>query len=575
VRLRDATTWHMDLANRLQRRMSCHSLRHFMLCLALFAVVASIIATDSSGQNLPPPGNAKAAVIEGTVRDSAGKPVAGVAVELQGREQQQVVSKMDGTFVFSELGAGSYTLRVEKTSLYQEFSEEVAVSAGETNQIEIVLQTPSVPSSSSGAASPGGMEFEDKPDFTVAGVSNWSDLGLHGSDIKVKTSEELAKDTVALKSSGTSGDSSGSLEEKKAAEASATEGELKAAVTRSPESFEANRRLGAFYLHSREYNLAITPLEAAYKSDPHDSANADDLALAYVRGGDPAKAREEIQRMLSLTDSADLHRLLGDVEEKTGDSLGAVREYETAARKDPSEDNYFAWGTELLLHRAAEPAVEVFTKGSSTHPDSARMLAGLGAALFATGSYVQAAQRLCAASDLMPADASLYVFFGEMETATPTPLPCGDERLERFVREQPTNPLANYYYAMALLKQERAGGKLSNPQQPEDLLEKAVSINPKFGKAFLELGNLYISREDVSKAIDAYQEATAASPELSEAHYRLGLAYKRAGDNEKARQEFQEYEKAKETEAAAEEQQRRELQQFLIVLKPPAEAAPR
>src|SRR5208282_4332696 len=56
--------------------------------------------------------------------------------------------------------------------------------------------------SSNGAkASPGAMEFNDEPNFTVAGVTDWSNLGLHGAAGTSRTSESLAKETLTLKSS--------------------------------------------------------------------------------------------------------------------------------------------------------------------------------------------------------------------------------------------------------------------------------------------------------------------------------------------------------------------------------------
>jgi len=44
-----------------------------------------------------------------------------------------------------------------------------------------------------------------------------------------------------------------------------------------------------------------------------------------------------------------------------------------------------------------------------------RMLAGLGAALYASGSYDEAARRLCDVSDLTPADSGPIFFLGKME----------------------------------------------------------------------------------------------------------------------------------------------------------------
>ena len=193
------------------------------------------------------------------------------------------------------------------------------------------------------------------------------------------------------------------------------------------------------------------------------------------------------------------------------------------------------------------------------------MLAGLGAAHYAGGAYEDAARRLCDASNLKPADPAPYLFLGEMEVAASAPLPCGEQTLARFAREQPGNALANYYYAAALRRRERGSGNVAISQQAEALLEKAVTIDPKLGEAFLQLGDLYFERKDFEQAIGAYEKAIEVKPDLGEAHYQLGLAYKRKGEEAKAHQEFRAYEQAEKTEAA--ERQRRAVRQFLIVLQ--------
>src|SRR5215471_2036656 len=157
---------------------------------------------------------------------------------------------------------------------------------------------------------------------------------------------------------------------------------------------------GEFCFRKGSYHEAIPPLDTAYQIDPTNHANEYDLALAYKETGDFSRAREHVQKMLMHDDNADLHRFAGDLDEAMGDSLSAVHEYEQAAHLDPSEQSYFTWGSELLLHRAVWPAAEVFKKGAEDHPQSARMLAALGAALFASALYDEAALRLCDASDL-------------------------------------------------------------------------------------------------------------------------------------------------------------------------------
>ena len=273
--------------------------------------------------------------------------------------------------------------------------------------------------------------------------------------------------------------------------------------------------------------------------------------------------------------NADLHRLLGDLDERTGDPLNAVREYERAATLDPSEQNYFEWGSELLLHRAVAPAVAVFKKGSLAHPDSSRLLVGLGAALFSAGSYDDASRELCHASDLSPDDSTPYLFLGKMDVSSPTLFPCIEGKLARFLKNQPANAWANYYFAMSLVKKDREANNSVDIQQALALLEKSVSLDAKFGEAYLQLGNLYAAQGASDKAIAAYTKAIEATPSLSEPHYRLSLLYKRSGQKAKADQEIQLYKQVDKTEADAAERQRHEIQQFLIILKEqPAASAP-
>ena len=400
------------------------------------------------------------------------------------------------------------------------------------------------------------MEFADKPDFTIAGVTDWTAVGGHGSDSILRTSEDLARETLALKPPG------------EAKQAYESETRLRAALAGAPGTFAANHELGAFYLHAGRYREAIPMLQAAYQVDPSNAGNEYDLAAALVGAGDYSQAREHAQKLLAHQDKADLHRLLGELDEKVSDPLAAVHEEEQAVRLDPSEENYFAWGSELLLHRAVWQAAEVFKQGTRAYPKSARMLTALGTAQFAGALYEDAATTLCAASDLNPTDPQPYLFLGRIDMAAPKPLGCVAPRLARLVKEQPQNSLANYLYAMAILKSlDQTPDRNATLQQAETLLNRAVTIDPKCADAYLQLGILASSQHETEKAIGYYTRAIEAQPQLGEAHYRLGVAYDRTGSPEKARQEFQLHDEIEKQQAATVERQRREVKQFLVVLE--------
>jgi tetratricopeptide (TPR) repeat protein len=401
------------------------------------------------------------------------------------------------------------------------------------------------------------IEFSDKPDFTVAGVTDWTAVGGHGSDATLRTSESLAKETLRLKAPTAGQDASG---HPATSDADGTEARLRAALAAAPKDYAAIRAMGEYYLRAAKFQQAVPLLESALSI--HKAVQDEyDLALACQGIGDLAQARQHVQHAMTQKDSADIQRLAGEIDEERGDSLAAVQELRRATEMQASEENYFAWGSELLLHRAVWQAAEVFRDGVKLHPDSARLRTAWGTALFSGALYDQAALQFCAASDLKPSDAETYLVLGKIELASPTALPCVEERLARFLKLHPESARANFFYAMVLLKSDRQ----NNLQRAEGLLRTAVKLDPHDSEAYLQLGILSFAQKKYPEAIGLYNKAVEADPQQGEAHYRLALAYDRIGDADRARQEFRAHDAIEKAQADAVEAQRRQIKQFLVV----------
>ena len=415
-------------------------------------------------------------------------------------------------------------------------------------------------------ASPERPQFYDEPQFTVAGVADTTNLGGHGSDTVVRTKEALAKDTVSL--------SKPAIRDQSAASSEMEEKSLRDTVERDPANFNANHKLGKLLAENGKARDAISYLEHAAQLNPGDYDNAYDLAVAYANAGKYDDSRKHARALLAQQDRAELHHLLGDVEERAGNPLEAVREYQRAAEMNQSESHLFDWGAELLAHRAAEPAVEVFAKGNRLFPRSVRMLVALGVSWYARGSYSESVACLFAASDLNPADPIPYVFLGKMQNAEIVSREGFVERLGRFVRLHPENALANYYYATALWKTRKGSEDVTTPAQVESLLNKAALLDRKLGGVYLLLGILYSDREDFPKAIVAYQQAIEVDPQMEEPHYRLAQVYRRRGEKAKAERELQLYEQLQKKNVELAERERHEIQQFVFALRDQNSIAP-
>lgn len=343
--------------------------------------------------------------------------------------------------------------------------------------------------------------------------------------------------------------------------------QFKKAVELDPQSFDTNHNLAEFYVQSKKLADAVTYLERAQRIDPSSYDNGYDLSLAYLLTGRVSEARREIQRLLGVKNTAELHNLLAEVEEKDGNFVQAVNEYELAAHADPSESHLFDWGSELLLHRTLGPAIEVFQDATQRYPASQRLAIGLGMALYAHGNYDDAVKSLLRAADLNPSDPSCYIFLSRAYYSSPNQADDVIQRFRRFAELQPRNALALYYYAMSVWKGKRAQDPGLDLQQIETLLKKSLELDPKLAEAHLQLGNLYSDQSKYAEAIPEYVRALGLDPDLADAHYRLGQAYVRTGQKESAQQQLQVYQKIHEQNLADLEKQRAEIRQFVYGAK--------
>jgi len=312
-------------------------------------------------------------------------------------------------------------------------------------------------------------------------------------------------------------------------------------VRRDPDSFEAHHALAAFYLHQGKLDAAIPHLERAQTIDPADYANGYDLALALIQTGKLDNAREQVGRLLSVKETGELHNLLGNVEERAGNLVGASEEYQRAAHMDPTEEHLFDWGNNLLQLRAFEEASQVFTAAIARHPQSARLHIGLGIAHYSRGQYEDAIKSFGQAVDLAPSDPRPYQFLGEMYGVAPSLGGEITDRLARFARAHPRNALAQFHYAMSLWKGQPAAP--ADLRQVEALLRRAVALDRRLAKGFLELGTLLSDQQRFREAIQELRSATRLEPDLAQAHYRLSQAYQRTGQKALAAKELEIFER--------------------------------
>jgi tetratricopeptide (TPR) repeat protein len=339
--------------------------------------------------------------------------------------------------------------------------------------------------------------------------------------------------------------------------------QFRKALALEPENFDANHNLGEFYIQTGKISDALPLLEHAQHIDASSYDNGYDLALAYFLTGRLADARQAVQSVVRQKNTGELHDLLGEIEEKDGKFVEAANDFETAAHLDPSEDNLFDWGSELLLHRTYQPAIEVFQEATRRYPNSPRLMIGLGMALDLRGKYDDAVKALLTAADLDPSDARCYLFLSRAYDSSPNQAEDVTRRFKRYAELQPGNAMAQYYYALSLWKGKRIGDDALDLQAVESLLQKAIALDEKLPEAHVQLGNIYGDQHEYEKSIPEYVRALELNPNLSDAHYRLGTDYVHVGKKDLAQKEFDVYQQLRAQHLAEIDKERAEVQQFV------------
>ncbi len=542
-------------------------------CLLLVLVVVGIAASDLAPM-LRAQGTmcAHGVTITGRVLTHNGTPVEGADVRVQednidaGPEQK---SNAMGRFSFSSQAGVRYRLSAAKTG-YPQTITAWREAKGCVENVDLAFDSNSSDTTAEGLSA--GMRFADQPNFTIAGVTDWTAVGGHGSDSALRTSESLVNEAVGLKPDlSTKPVGTHSSDDKIVSQ---NESDLRAALLRDPDGFSANHALGEYYLENGKALRGLVFLVKAHNLEPSDDDNNYALASAYSDSEDSTRASLDIHKLLQGAYNARLYREAALVDERAGNSLAAVNEFEECAKLDPSESSYFEWGYELLRHRAIWQALDVFRAGMQVDPRSLRLQTATATALFSGARYKEASVLLCHVADVDPKNRESYVFMGRIQIAAPTPLDCIESRLAKFAASNPSDAEVDYFYAMTIVKRQQLSSNTNDLQLAKKLLLKAVDSKPPYPEAYLELGVLAANEGDYRGAIGFYKTSLRLDPKLADAYYHLGLAYDRTADVDKAKEAFKLHDEIQKEQQDATEKERLQIKQFLFAQQGATNAAP-
>ncbi|HTS13339.1 MAG TPA: tetratricopeptide repeat protein [Candidatus Limnocylindrales bacterium] len=283
-------------------------------------------------------------------------------------------------------------------------------------------------------------------------------------------------------------------------------------------------------------------------------------AQSLLRDGDVAGADKAAREFLTHhADSAEGHFLLGYILFRKMQAHGT----------NPSTLNYAANESETEFREAnAKESLAEFTAGARYHDPSAFDLKIVAFDYILLDDSKDADKWLTRATELDPKDSDIWYNLGRTKY-TENRFQEAIHAFEECLKLDPKNVKAednlglSYYglgrtddalkaYKTAIEWQSQAAEKDAQPfidlgtlyiekNQPKEALpylEQAMQIAPGDAKGHEELGKAHSALNDLPKAQSEFEKAVTLAPNVARLHYMLGQVYRREGMIDKAKEQF-------------------------------------
>jgi tetratricopeptide (TPR) repeat protein len=262
-------------------------------------------------------GQMELAVIQGTVKDEAGKPLEGVTFRLKdiGRGRETAIkSDKDGKFYRRGLQAVEYELVVEKEG-YQAINDKIKLSAGENSRRFDFKLVKAAPEGAGDFAK--GVEAYNRGDHAAA---------AQAFEAAMQKAPDLPEIRVNL-----------ALAYFKLQRTADAVAQLEKAASLAPDNQAVQFQLGGAYVEMQSLDKAMAAFEKglAIKSDPNDPLVWEavvTLGAVYFAKGDAEKATAQYEKALAVKLGAPAPTLgLGKVYFSKGDVAKALQLFEQVA----------------------------------------------------------------------------------------------------------------------------------------------------------------------------------------------------------------------------------------------------
>ncbi len=289
--------------------------------------------------------------------------------------------------------------------------------------------------------------------------------------------------------------------------------------------------LAEVYIRNHEPVLAASAAAQAEKYSQDNPLLSHALALYYSRAGEYAKAAIDESRY-ARSQNADpaANARVARWYLQAGDIQAAIPFAAKAAKSDDTTG--FELAQILLKQQRFTEAAQVLQAGLDTYKGDAQLTLALGVARYGQRRFEEAIERFL---DVIRADPTIeqpYRFLGLMLDQAGPHLDEIIADAEAWADKNPEDGNAKVLLAKALLARN------PNDQRADELLQRAVQLQPDNWEAHYQLGILLESQRQYEAAAEQLMKAVELNGREAMPHYHLSRVYNRLGKTDLAQAEL-------------------------------------